>query len=64
MTIEKPKHLAPEQLGSLVELALATSTSAIPPFNLATLIALGYVTMAAKGAIVTGDGRMVLTESE
>jgi IS30 family transposase len=45
MTIHAPKHLTPEELTSLIELALTTSASGIPPADLAKLIALGYVVM-------------------
>jgi hypothetical protein len=64
VTIHTPKHLTPEELASLIELALTTSASEIPPANLAKLIALGYVVMMPKGPVVTGDGLMRIMESE
>jgi hypothetical protein len=56
--------LTPEELASLIELALTTSASEIPPANLAKLIALGYVVVMPKGPVVTGDGLMRIMESE
>ncbi len=64
MTIHAPKHLTPEELTSLIELALTTSASGIPPADLAKLIALGYVAVRLKGPVVTGDGLMRIMESE
>jgi hypothetical protein len=56
--------LTPEEFASLIEFALTTSASKIPPADLATLIALGYVAVTAKGPVVTGDGLMRIMESE
>ncbi len=64
MTIHTPKPLTHEELASLIELALTTSASEIPPAHLANLIALGYVAAMLKGPVVTGDGLMRLMESE
>jgi hypothetical protein len=64
MTIQNSKRLAPEELASLIQLALTNSPLDIPPNILAKLIALGYVAMTEKGLLATGDGLMAITESE
>ena len=64
MTIHAPKHLRPEELTSLIGLALTMSASEIPPADLAKLIALGYVAVTLNGPVVTGDGLMRIMESE
>jgi hypothetical protein len=56
--------LTPEEFASLLEVAVTSPNSMIPPPHLAKLIALGYVVVTAKGPIVSGDGLIRITESE
>jgi hypothetical protein len=51
------KLLTPEEFASLIEFALTTRAPQIPTSHLARLIALGYITVTAKGPVVTGGGR-------
>jgi hypothetical protein len=64
MTIHTPKLLTPEEFASLIEVAITSPAPNVPAAHLAKLIALGYVAMAAKGPLVTGDGLVRITESE
>jgi hypothetical protein len=64
MTVHAPKLLTPEEFASLLEVAVTSPNSMIPPPHLAKLIALGYVVVTAKGPIVSGDGLIRITESE
>ena len=64
MTVHTPKLLTPEEFASLIEVAVSEAEPNVPPAHLAKLVTLGYVAMTAKGAIVTGDGLIRITESE
>ena len=64
MTVHAPKLLTPEEFASLLEVAITSPNPAIPAPHLAKLVTLGYVAMTAKGAVVTGDGLIRITESE
>ena len=64
MTVHAPKLLTPEEFASLIEVAVSSPNPKIPAPHLAKLIALGYVVVTAKGAVVTGDGLIRITESE
>jgi hypothetical protein len=64
MTVHTPKLLTPEEFASLIEVAVSGGEPNVPPAHLAKLVTLGYVDMTAKGAIVTGDGLIRITESE
>jgi hypothetical protein len=64
MTVHTPKLLTPEEFASLIEVAVSGGEPNVPSAHLAKLVALGYVAMTAKGAIVTGDGLIRITESE
>jgi hypothetical protein len=64
MTVHAPKLLTPEEFASLIEVAVTSPNSKIPPPHLSKLIALGYVIETAKGPVVTGDGLIRITESE
>ena len=64
MTVHTPKLLTPEEFASLIELAISSPNPKIPPAHLAKLVALGFVAETAKGAVVTGDGLIRITESE
>jgi hypothetical protein len=64
MTVHAPKLLTPEEFASLIEIAVTTPDPNIPAAHLTKLIALGYVALTAKGAVVTGDGLIRITESE
>jgi hypothetical protein len=54
--------LTPEELTSLVHLAITTPTPKIPPIHMARLVLFGYVLMAPDGPLVTGDGLIRITE--
>jgi hypothetical protein len=64
MTVHAPRLLTPEEFASLIELAISASDAHVPEPHLAKLITFGYVTMTDKGAVVTGDGLIRITESE
>jgi hypothetical protein len=64
MTVHAPKLLTPEEFASLIEVAITSPDSTIPAPHLTKLVSVGYVTVTAKGPIVTGDGLMRITESE
>ena len=64
MTVHAPKLLTPEEFASLIEVAVTAPNPTIPAPHLARLVALGYVTVTAKGPIVTSDGLIRITESE
>jgi hypothetical protein len=64
MTVHTPKLLTPEEFASLIEVAVTAPTPKIPAPHLSKLVTLGYVTVTAKGPIVTGDGLIRITESE
>jgi hypothetical protein len=64
MTVHAPKLLTPEEFASLIEFAITSPASGVPAAHLTRLVALGYVTLTAKGPVVTGDGLMRITESE
>jgi hypothetical protein len=64
MNVHTPKLLTPEEFASLLEVAIASPTPAIPDHHLAKLVSLGYVVVTAKGPIVSGDGLIRITESE
>ena len=64
MTIHAPKLLTPEEFASLIELAIAAPDPEVPPAHLSKLVALGYVVGTPKGPRVTGDGLILITESE
>jgi hypothetical protein len=64
MTVHAPKLLTPEEFASLIEIAVSSPDANVPPAHLAKLVALGYVAVTAKGAVVTGDGLIRITESE
>jgi hypothetical protein len=64
MTVHAPKLLTPEEFASLIEVAITSPDSTIPAPHLTKLVAVGYVTVTAKGPVVTGDGLMRITESE
>ena len=64
MTVHTPKLLTPVEFASLIEVAISSPAPQIPAQHLAKLIAVGYVTLTAKGPIVTGDGLIRITESE
>jgi hypothetical protein len=65
MTVHTPKLLTPEEFASLIEVAVSTGATSIPPAHLTKLVTLGYVTITPKGSpIVTGDGLIRITESE
>ena len=64
MTVHAPRLLTPEEFASLIEVAVTSPDPKIPAPHLAKLVTLGYVVMTAKGADVTGDGLIRITESE
>jgi hypothetical protein len=64
MTIHTPGLLTPEEFASLIDVAVTSPDASIPALHLAKLIALGYVAVTGKGAVVTGDGLIRITESE
>jgi hypothetical protein len=64
MTVHAPKLLTPEEFASLIEVAITSPNPNIPASHLAKLVNLGYVTVIAKGPVVTGDGLIRITESE
>jgi hypothetical protein len=64
MTVHTPRLLTLEEFASLIEVAVSAGEPGIPPAHLAKLVTLGYVAMTVKGAIVTGDGLIRITESE
>jgi hypothetical protein len=63
MTIDALRPLAPEELNSLVDLAVVTPSPKLPALHLTRLVMLGYVLMGPDGPIVTGDGLIRITES-
>lgn len=64
MSLHAPKLLTPEELASLIEVAMSAPEVSVPPVHLATLVKLGYVALTARGPLVTGDGLIRITESE
>ena len=64
MTIHAPKLLTPEEFASLIKLAIAAPEPGVPPAHLSKLVALGYVVGTPEGPRVTGDGLILITESE
>jgi hypothetical protein len=64
MTARTLPTLTPEELTSLVNLAIASPAPKIPAIHLARLVLLGYVLMAPEGPRVTGDGLIRITESD
>ena len=64
VTAHTPILLTPEEFTSLIEVAVASPDPNIPASHLAKLVTLGYVTVTAKGLVVTGDGLIRITESE
>ncbi|HLJ01155.1 MAG TPA: hypothetical protein VKT76_15685 [Bradyrhizobium sp.] len=64
MTVHAPKLLTPEEFASLIEIAITPQNPTVPPHHLAKLVSLGFVVMTARGALVTGDGLVRITESE
>ncbi|MGA7805888.1 hypothetical protein [Bradyrhizobium sp.] len=64
MTVHTPKLLTPEEFASLIEVAVASPDPIIPAAHLTKLVTLGFVVLAEKGPIVTGDGLIRITESE
>jgi hypothetical protein len=64
MTVHTPKLLTPEEFASLIEVAVTSPDPKIPEPHLAKLMTLGYVALTDKGAVVTGDGLIRITESE
>lgn len=64
MTVQTQKLLTPEEFASLIEVAVSAPDPNVPAAHLEKLITLGYVTVTARGPIVTGDGLIRITESE
>jgi hypothetical protein len=64
MTVHTPTLLTPEELASLLEIAVSGPLAGIPESHLDKLVALGYVAVTDKGPLVTGDGLIRITESE
>jgi len=64
MTVHTSKLLTPEEFASLIEVAVHAPEPNIPAAHLAKLVSLGFVALAAKGPVVTGDGLIRITESE
>jgi hypothetical protein len=64
VTAHTPILLTPEEFTSLIEVAVASPDPNIPASHLAKLVTFGYVTVTAKGLVVTGDGLIRITESE
>ena len=64
MIVHTPKLLTPEECASLIELALTTPAPKIPALHLAKLVDLGYVLITPRGAVVTGDGPIRITEND
>ena len=64
MTVHTPELLTPEEFASLIELAVHAPDSDIPAAHLSKLVSLGYVALTERGALVTGDGLIRITESE
>jgi hypothetical protein len=62
MTIDASPGLTPEELSSLVDLAMLTPSPKIPALHLTRLMVLGYVQLTADGPLVTGDGLIRITE--
>jgi hypothetical protein len=62
MTIDALPLLTPEELGSLVDLAVVTPSPKLPALHLTRLVMLGYVLMSPDGPMVTGDGLIRITE--
>jgi hypothetical protein len=56
--------LTPEELTSLVHLAITNPTPRIPAIHLAKLALLGYVLIRPDGPLVTGDGLIRITEDQ
>jgi hypothetical protein len=63
MTIAALPPLTPEELNSLVDLAVVTPSPKLPALHLTRLVMLGYVLMGTDGPIVAGDGLIRITES-
>lgn len=63
-TVHAQKLLTPEESASLIEIAVTSPDPQIPPAHLAKLVAFGYVALAEKGPVVTGDGLIRITESK
>jgi hypothetical protein len=63
MAIDALPLLTPEQLGSLVDLAVVTPSPKLPALHLTRLVMLGYVLTSPDGPKVTGDGLIRITES-
>jgi hypothetical protein len=64
MTVHAPKLLTPEELDSLIEIAVSAPEVHISADHLNKLVTLGYVALTAEGPLVTGDGLIRITESE
>ncbi len=64
MTVHTSKLLTPEEFASLIEVAVHAPEPNIPAAHLAKLVSLGFVALAARGPVVTGDGLIRITESE
>ena len=54
--------LTPDELASLVSIAVETPAPKIPPIHLARLVLSGYLLMGPDGPRVTGDGLIRITE--
>jgi hypothetical protein len=62
MNHHMPPPLTPDELTSLLNIAVEMPPPKIPPIHLARLVLSGYVRMAADGPQVTGDGLIRITE--
>jgi len=63
MNVHAPKLLTPEEFASLIDVAMSPPEVNVPPI-LQRLVTLGYVSLTARGPLVTGDGLIRLPESE
>jgi hypothetical protein len=56
MNDQMPPPLTPDELASLVNIAVETPTPKIPPIHLARPVLSGYLLMGPDGPRVSGDG--------
>jgi hypothetical protein len=56
-----PPPLTPDELVSLINIAVETPAPKIPPIHLARLVLSGYVLMGPEGPLATSDGLIRIT---
>jgi hypothetical protein len=62
MNDRMPPPLTPDELASLLNIAVEMPPPKIPPILLARLVLSGYVQMGPDGPQVTGDGLIRITD--